>query len=319
MSNQVSVIIPAYNAEPWIGACLESVLRQTCTELEVLVIDDGSTDGTAGVVESVTDPRVRLERQANEGAAAARNRGLRQAQGDFIQFLDADDLLAPNKIECQLSVLRTRRNKAIASCAWWRFEDDISKAWCTPEPVWAVDDPVDWLVRSLQGGGMMALACWLTPRPLIDAAGPWDESLSLHDDGEFFARVLLRAEELVYVPNTRMFYRTVANSLSRRRNSVAIESAFKVCQSRDRNLLAVQDDHDARRAIATQYAQFAYEFAGQAPDLAAQSIKRLQSLGVRPRNSVGGTVFRSLTRLLGFQRALRLRSLAFKECDCSCK
>ncbi|MFJ4366624.1 glycosyltransferase [Streptomyces chartreusis] len=99
------MIIPLYNTEKYIEDCLSSVLGQTHRELEVIVVDDGSTDGGAAIAERVADERVRVERSANRGVAAARNRGLALARGEVVAFLDADDLWYPDKLAEQIAVL----------------------------------------------------------------------------------------------------------------------------------------------------------------------------------------------------------------------
>ncbi len=101
----VSVIIPAYNAAPWIGASIRSVTEQTTTDLEVIVVNDGSTDATGALARSFPDPRVRILDQANAGVSAARNAGIRAARGSFISFLDADDAMLPSNLETKLSAL----------------------------------------------------------------------------------------------------------------------------------------------------------------------------------------------------------------------
>lgn len=103
----ISVIIPLYNKERQIRATLESVLRQSYTDYEIVVVDDGSTDGSASVVESIQDARLRLIRQENGGVSAARNRGIREAWGEYVAFLDADDLWESDFLKTlhQLSVL----------------------------------------------------------------------------------------------------------------------------------------------------------------------------------------------------------------------
>jgi glycosyltransferase involved in cell wall biosynthesis len=303
----VSVIIPAWNVSPFVQSAIRSVLAQTYHEFEVLVVDDGSTDDTATSINAIRDARVRLIAQNHRGAAAARNRGLAEARGTFIQFLDADDLMGAEKIGRQMEVLGQAPAGSVASCAWAHYANDPRDAVVRPEPVWQVSNPVEWLTCSLSGGGMMQPGSWLTPRAVIEAAGPWDESLTLHDDGEFFTRVLLKATHNVFVTGATLYYREVAGSLSRARSRPAMESALAVCHSRQRHLLAAVDSPAGRRALATQYGQFAYEFGALAPDLNAQALREMHALGATPAPVIGGPSFRWLTRALGFPFAWRIR------------
>ena len=308
MTALVSVVVPAFNAARWIGETLASVTAQTWTNLEIIVVDDGSVDKTADVVAAFADPRLRLVRHDHHGAAAARNRGILESRGELIQFLDADDVLSHDKIERQARALQSALSDSLASCAWARFSKTPDALRVEAEQVWAIADPVEWLVKSLAGGGMMQPGAWLTPRVLIDAAGPWNENLSLHDDGEFFCRVLLRAKRNIFVHEAIVYYRDVNESLSRRRGRAAIESALAVCRLRANHLLAVRDDRNSRRALATQYAQFAYEFASVAPDLTAEALAAIHELGEKPAGNIGGKLFRLSAALLGLDAAVRLRS-----------
>jgi glycosyltransferase involved in cell wall biosynthesis len=304
----VSVIIPAHNARKWIAETLASVAQQSWEHIETIVVDDGSDDDTAQVVESVAKPSTLFIRQENRGAAAARNRGIAESHGDLIQFLDADDLLSPEKIALQVSALATAPPRSVASCAWRHFTTDTAAASRDEESVWTISDPFEWLVASLSGGGMMQPASWLTPRSVVDAAGPWNESLSLHDDADFFMRVLLNAAQNVFVTDAVVYYRDVPDSLSRRRGRAAIESSMAVCRLREQAMLKRHDDVRTRRAVATQYAQFAYEFASAAPDLAREAVDAIGRLGAAPAPAVGGQIFRNIASVLGFESAMRLRS-----------
>jgi len=113
----VSVVMPAYNVEPYIGTAIESVLAQTFTDLELLVIDDGSTDASAEIAGTfaLADPRVRLLRKRNGGLSSARNFALRHASGPFIALLDSDDAWDPSFLAAQLDVLRSRPDVAIVT------------------------------------------------------------------------------------------------------------------------------------------------------------------------------------------------------------
>lgn len=120
MSHLVSVVIPAYNATATIGATLESVRRQTWPDIEIIVIDDGSSDDTAAQVSrhAAADSRIRLVVQANGGVAAARNRGIADARGSLVAPLDADDLWHPNKLERQVAALRSAGPRAALVYCW---------------------------------------------------------------------------------------------------------------------------------------------------------------------------------------------------------
>lgn len=113
----VSVVIPAYNCARFIGEALDSVFAQSYPALEVIVVDDGSTDDTCRVVEGYRD-RVTLIRQRNAGAAVARNEGIRRAGGEYVALLDADDLWLPGKLRLQIDHLETRRDVAMCCTRW---------------------------------------------------------------------------------------------------------------------------------------------------------------------------------------------------------
>src|ERR1700691_3917251 len=100
-----SVVMPAYNVAPFIRESVESVLCQTFSNFELIVVDDGSTDGTSDQLSSLIDPRLHIVRQANSGSSSARNNGIRFASGQYIGFLDADDLWMPNKLEAHIRFL----------------------------------------------------------------------------------------------------------------------------------------------------------------------------------------------------------------------
>src|SRR5690606_27096496 len=125
----------------------------------------------------------------------ARNKAFELSTGDYIQYLDADDLLAPDKIASQIKLFEKYGDVVIVSGQWDRFYNNPEEA-VFPDRFldrdW--DNPVDWLINSWEGKGMAQTAVWLTPRKLIEKAGPWNENLTINQDGEFFSRVLLEAK-----------------------------------------------------------------------------------------------------------------------------
>ena len=313
----VSVIIPAYNAEKHLGAAIDSVLAQSWDDLEVIVVDDGSTDDSHGVASSYDDSRIQVIRQNNQGAASARNRGFSVSSGNLIQYLDADDVLEPEKIEKQIHALAAISSNAVATCQWQSFQREPRDSSQISEPAWQSSAPKEWLIHSLLGGGMYQTACWLTPRYLIEAAGSWDETLSLHDDGEFFTRVLTRAESLQVIPETLVHYRSVPLSLSRRRSSDAAFSSLKVSESREHVLLDIEDSKRTRRAIATSYLQVAYEFGEIYPEIQKRTLERIRVLNANPSPIIGGASFRFFTQIFGAKTALQFRSFLDRSRRCT--
>ena len=303
----VSVVIPAHNATAYIAQTLTSVLEQTHKNVEVIVVDDNVTTETIDIANSFGDARICVVKTECLGASASRNLGLRHAQGDYIQYLDADDLLSREKIQRQITALMDSGDYVVASCGWSHFVNQPKPLNLQPQPVWHLSDPIQWMQVSLMGGGMMQTACWLTPRSICEAAGEWNESLSLHDDGEYFTRVLLKSKRQIFVPDCCVHYRRVENSLSRGRSAKAIDSAFRVCELRSRHILEADSSPETRRALATLYAQFAYEFSGDAPDLATIANLRIAELKESPARCIGGTWFRILCRTVGWRSAFRMR------------
>src|SRR5262245_23729785 len=160
----VSIIIPCYNAEPWLAATLESALAQTWPAKEIILVNDGSRDGSLALARRFEARGGRVIDQPNAGASAARNHGLRIARGEFIQFLDADDLLSPGKIAAQVALLAQRPAGTIASCRWGRFTTDPAQTRFVDDAVYRDFTAVDFLVLAGDTGAMMHPSAWLVPR-----------------------------------------------------------------------------------------------------------------------------------------------------------
>jgi len=203
MKQLVSILIPAFNAANWIGSCIESALAQTWTLKEIIVVDDGSTDSTFKVAQTYASSNVLIKTQDNCGASAARNHALSLAQGDYIQWLDADDLLSPDKIARQIEDAEPGiRSHILLSGAWGKFFDRPENTRFVPDMLWENMKTAEWLFRKLDSNLWMAIESWLVSRKLTELAGPWNENLSFDDDGEYFTRVLLNAQNIHFIPES---------------------------------------------------------------------------------------------------------------------
>lgn len=188
----VSVVIPAYNSTKVIAEALDSVLSQDYPALEVLVVDDGSTDGTSQVVEGYDD-RVRLIPQSNKGAAGARNEGMRQAAGKYIAFLDADDIWLPGKLRHQVSYMEQHPEVALC-CARWLlvFPEDTGEyrmpACPAPDAVQVDAQWSGWIYCDLLLDCEVCTITVVMRRELIDRVGYFDTTLRRGQDYDYWLR-----------------------------------------------------------------------------------------------------------------------------------
>lgn len=273
MKPLVSILIPAYNAEEWIAETIHSAMAQTWPRTEIIVVDDGSWDATAETARQSASKNVKVVRQENQGAAATRNCALRLSQGDYIQWLDADDLLAPDKIERQMEALREAdAPQVLLSSAWGQFNYRPQQARFVSTTLWQDLAPVDWLLAKMGENLHMQTATWLTSRELAQAAGPWDTHLLSDDDGEYFCRVLLASAGTRFVPEAKVFYRTTQSSrLSHIGNSDRKKDAMVVSMKLHVGYLRSLEESERVRRACLSYLQNWYgHFYPERPDLVAE-------------------------------------------------
>ncbi|WP_188311797.1 glycosyltransferase family 2 protein [Salinarimonas soli] len=187
-----TVVVPAYNVERFITASIRSALDQTLASVEVIVIDDGSRDGTVAAVEAIGDPRVRIVRQANRGVSAARNAGLALARGPLVLFLDGDDLLAPDALE-RMSAALAARPGCVAAVAQHEkiLEDGRSLSASLPPRALPACDTLRHLLASnfIVNGGALGIVT-----AHARAIGGYDETLAFGEDWEFWCRLAVRGD-----------------------------------------------------------------------------------------------------------------------------
>lgn len=192
-SPTVSVVIPAYNVEEWIGESLDSVLAQTFEDYEVVVVDDGSRDGTVELVEGYVSRhpgRIRLVRQEQGGASRARNRGIDEARGEFIAFLDADDLWLPRKLELQVAAFRADPDLGLVTCLHESFSPTkVNRGGLRKgEYLFGGDN----LPRAIVMYSGMATPTVMVPRWVLDEVGVFDETLAIAEDDNLWIRITAR-------------------------------------------------------------------------------------------------------------------------------
>jgi glycosyltransferase involved in cell wall biosynthesis len=273
MKPLVSILIPAYNAEEWIADTLRSAISQTWSRKEIIVVDDGSKDQTATAASRFASDEVRVVTVKNQGAAAARNHALQLSQGDYIQWLDADDLLAPDKVELQLAALgETGSKRTLLSSPWAYFNYRPQRARFIPNSLWQDLTPVEWLLRKMDENLHMQTATWLTSRELAEAAGPWDTRLISDDDGEYFCRVLMASEGTRFVPGARVFYRVTSSSRWSYIGTSDVKkyAMFLSMRLHIQYLRSLEESERVRKACLTYMQTWFHSFYPERPDLVAE-------------------------------------------------
>ena len=234
MNALVSIVIPTYNRAHLIGETLDSIIAQSYGNWECLIIDDHSTDGTDLLIDEYSKRDGRFQfflkgRDVKQGAAAARNLGLRKAKGEYVQFLDSDDILASNKLEAQLTSLSSENWQTLTTCKWGVFSDirDPINIYQDRADYRDFDDIKDYFDLIGLYGGFFPSHSFLVSRKLIDCSGYWNEELVINDDGEFFFRIILNAKKILFADDTYVLYR---NSAQNGDNVSSLNSKFKALQ-----------------------------------------------------------------------------------------
>jgi glycosyltransferase involved in cell wall biosynthesis len=269
----VSILISAYNAQEWIADALRSAVAQTWPRKEIILVDDGSTDGTAGVARQFASRGVTVISTKNGGLSAGQNHAYAHCSGDYIQFLDADDLLAPDKIERQLAALQsTDSRRVLLSSPWAPFFYRTRHAQFVHTSLCQDLSPVEWTLRKMGENLHMQNATWLVSRELAEAAGPWRTDLHYDQDGEYFARVILASEGTRFVPGTGIFYRSTGKgSVSQIGNSnKKKESLLLSLKLQTHYLRSIEESERVRRACLTYLQTWYYNIYPERADLASE-------------------------------------------------
>ena len=285
MKPLVSILVPAYNAQEWIHETLRSACGQTWDRREIIVVDDGSRDGTLAMARRYESKTVRVVSQENQGASAARNRAFSLCQGDYIQWLDADDVLALDKVQKQMEALEQQgASRVLLSSAWGRFLYRRDRAKFTPTPLWADLAPAEWLLRKMENNAYMQTGTWLVSREISEAAGPWDTRLLGDDDGEYFCRVLLASSGVRFVPESKVYYRMAgSSSLSYIGRSERKREAQWLSMKLHIGYLRSLDDGPRSHGACVKFLQnWLVYFYPERPDL----VQEIQALA----KTLGGTV-----------------------------
>jgi glycosyltransferase involved in cell wall biosynthesis len=260
-SGLVSIIIPCYNYAAFIGAAIESLQLQSCTKWECIVVDDGSTDETAAVVKqySYNDVRIHYYYQQNKGQPAARNKGLKEAKGDWVQFLDADDLLQPQKLQMQVEYLRQHPDIDIvySDVRYFTSENGIEKLfknrWDDREEEWMqhCSGKGTDIVQEYIKANVFELGCALFRKKVIMEIGFFDEALQGVEDYDYCLRAAFQNCSFAYYDALNAFVLMRHHNNSYSKGLIKMYKKELMMRSKVKKLLR-QSDYSNKMELVTQ-------------------------------------------------------------------
>ncbi|MBD2070605.1 glycosyltransferase [Leptolyngbya sp. FACHB-671] len=306
MAKLVSVIIPCFNAEKWIAEAIGSCLNQTYSAVEIIIIDDGSTDGSLDVIKRYGD-RVIWESGPNRGGNYARNQGFALSKGDYIQYLDADDYLLPEKLERQVHFLEETAFDVVYGD--WRHQYHLPNGDSYLEDIKVTGNQPD-LLESLLADWWVSPACLLFKRSPIAQVGGWDESLKAGQDRDFFLSIVMSGAKVGYQSGCYSIYRRHGNvTVSTSSKTRYLESHQIILEKAEKMLLAEGKlSQSYRDAMAQSYFMLARGYLEFDPPQYFKLLEKTLTLSPKfQANSTDRTAAYTLAqRLFGFRNLERI-------------
>ncbi len=301
----VSILIPCYNAERWVTQAIETALTQTWPDKEVIVVDDGSTDGSLDEIKKF-DGRIRWETGPNRGGNVARNRLLELARGEWLQYLDADDYLLPNKIANQMAFLASHAETDVVfgptTLEYWTESGTHREISTVPEP----HDPwillARWYLR--QTGGPL----W-RKQAIVDVGG-WKPDQPCCQEHELYLRLLMGAKRFAYCDEDGAIYRVFEKGTVSTRDTAEVHKQRLAIEQRAEDFLRASGEltpdrlhaiNDARFEVARMVRIYDSDYAGEI----IETIRRSEP-DFMPRGHAARLHYQIAYRALGFNATERL-------------
>ncbi len=308
MDQHVSILIPCHNAERWIAAAIESALAQTWPSKEVIVVDDGSTDGSRAIIERFQD-RIRWETGPNQGGNTARNRLLELSRGEWLQYLDADDFLLPEKVSCQMEFLA---DQAEADVIFGPVTLEHSSEIAPRQELLEIPEPHDpWVLLARWYLPQTGAALW-RKQAVVDVNG-WKPDQPCCQEHELYLRLLMAGKVFRYCGHNGAVYRQWSQHTVCNRDQQEVHRRKLWIQQQSESFLRSRGELTRERLWAINQARFeiarlAWQYA---PGLALEIMRTVAASlpGFMPRGRGAPALYRLAYRFFGFRVAERLAEL----------
>ncbi|WGV25758.1 glycosyltransferase family 2 protein [Halotia branconii] len=304
MPKLVSVIIPCFNAEKWVAEAIDSCLKQTYSDIEIIVIDDGSTDNSLEIIKSYGN-QIIWQTLLHKGGNYARNRGLYLAKGEYIQYLDADDYILPEKIERQVNFLEATDADVVYGD--WRHQRHLPNGSIFLGKIEISEMQTD-ILASLLANWWVALAAFLYKRTAVENSDGWDETLPAAQDRDFLLSVVMNNHKVVYQSGCYSIYRRYGSvTVSTSSKSRWLKSHYLVLEKVERKLLQNnQLSMQYRHALAKSYFELARESLSIDYSQYLSFLEETLALFPEFKANSKRPVYKLVQDILGFRRAERI-------------
>lgn len=312
MTPLISIIIPVYNSEKYIQGTIYSCINQSYANLEIIIVNDGSTDSSEKIIKKFDDTRIKYYKTPNKGPCHARNFGIKKATGELFQFLDADDILENKKLEVQVGFYRSKGEEYVYS-GIMGFIIKGQKKFEKGFNFYYKNLGVQEYFRAMFGnyGKYYTTGMWLIPRKLVEKTHGWDEKVLINNDGEYFSRIILHSKGIIYCPGAIFYYRRdVPMSVSKRFNSRKIYVSWLYSYTCYVKYFQLNFDKKSaeelgREALSVYYCNSYPNY----PDLLQECKQQIRLLGYNSPVAYGGKIFKLTSALIGTENALKIRVL----------
>ncbi len=312
LENKVSILIPLYNSRKYICETIESCLSQSYKNKEIIIVDDGSDDGSYELAKQYESDILKVYRQENSGACRARNKAFELSTGDYIQYMDADDLLPIDKIEKQMVFFEKYGDDIVVNCSIVRFSESYERVYNSKKVSFYknyLDSPL-FLNDMWRSKYSMQTSVWLVPRRIIEKVGGWNEDIKKNQDGEFFSRIVLYSKSVFHAKDTNIYYRVTPNSISLSLNYDSTASLLYSLKCYERNIKSFIDTYPTlKEAFFCQLTIYYLTTYSLFPDLAENAKLFLNKMGGRfVIPSDYPMKYQLLLRFLGVELVAKIRA-----------
>ncbi|SNS23693.1 Glycosyltransferase involved in cell wall bisynthesis [Belliella buryatensis] len=324
----VSILIPNYNKAPYLRETLDSVLNQTYTNWECIIVDDHSTDNSWEILESYAqkDARIKIFKRPDDrikGGSVARNYAFELSKGEFIQWLDSDDVIHKNKIKDQLNILLKSDlfNVSIANWDFFNSSLDIKNInnyhghEYIDQERWEnhPTNGYDLILYLFMNGFFIPPHAYFMSRQLVVVAGLWKEEINRNQDGEFMVRILLNCKRVTYLNSIYTFYRKPDEThLSKQRTYSSYNDWIKSFELWDQSILEMRNSRKARTILILNYERLIKVTGIKYPEITNKAIQRVTFLNPLIRFNFFKPYIIWIGSLIGFKNFLLLRVFLIK-------